>query len=191
MPASDKQPIYRNLIQADRKDLPPLALHIFTETFGRYFEAQAFADFCNAVYGPHGTMAADFDNPDVHWRIAEAGGGIIGYARGRPVQVQAPNPQKGAMELHQLYVLTAWHGKGVARDLMRWSIEVARLYGAPELYLAVFDYNERAKRFYAKHGFSEVGISPFVLGERTYEDRVWRRPIEACENDPAVRWDSC
>lgn len=173
----DARPTYRGVMPGDSKSLPPVARHIFSETFGHHFEARAFAEFCDAAYGPQGTMVADLGNPQIHWRIAEAGHEIIGYARVRPLAIQAPNPREGAMELHQLYVLPAWHGKGVGEALMRWAIEVARGHGAPEFYLAVFEHNERAKRFYAKHGFSEVGTYPFVLGGRTYEDRLWRRPL--------------
>lgn len=175
--SDDNGPTYRDVKPGDVNDLPPVARHIFSETFAHHFEALAFAEFCDAAFGPEGTMVADLGNPDVHWRIAEAGSGIIGYARVRPLVLQAPSPQKGAMELHQIYVLPAWHGKGVGEALMQWSIEAACQHGAPELYLAVFEHNERAKRFYAKHGFSEVGRCPFVLGGRTYEDRLWRRPL--------------
>ena len=124
-------------------------------------------------------MAADLEKPGIQWRIAEVGNEPIGYAKLMPLALEVANPKEGAMELQQLYVLPAWRGKGVGEALMRWSIEVAGEHGAPELYLAVFEHNERAMRFYAKHGFSEVGRCTFVLGGRTYEDRVWRRPLQA------------
>lgn len=50
-------------------------------------------------------------------------------------------------------------------------------HGAPEIYLTVFDHNQRAKRFYARHGFEEVGHCTFRLGERVHDDRVWRKPL--------------
>ena len=58
---------------------------------------------------------------------------------------------------------------------MRWAVAAARTAGAPELYLTVFDHNERAKRFYTRHGFVEVGRCTFTLGDRVDEDRVWRK----------------
>jgi ribosomal protein S18 acetylase RimI-like enzyme len=84
---------------------------------------------------------------------------------------------QGAMELQQIYVLSAWHGTGVAQDLMEWAVERARQAGAPELYLTVFDHNERAKKFYRRNGFAEVGRCTFILGDRVDDDRVWRRPL--------------
>ena len=87
-----------------------------------------------------------------------------------------PNPKKGALELQQIYVLSEWHGRGVER-LMHWALDRARTLGVPEIYLTVFDHNERAKRFYSRHGFFEVGHCSFQLGSRNYDDRVWRKTL--------------
>jgi GNAT superfamily N-acetyltransferase len=173
----DKTPIYRDVVAEDVRRLPPVARHIFSETFAHLFEARAFAEFCDTAYGEAGTMAADLGDAAIRWRIAEAGGAPIGYAKLRPLAAPAPRPAPGALELQQIYVLSAWHGKGVADALMHWSIAMAQQDGATELYLTVFDHNERAKRFYARYGFSEVGHCSFTLGGTVYDDRVWRRPL--------------
>ena len=68
----------------------------------------------------------------------------------------------------------AWHGKGVADRLAAWALDEARARGASELYLTVFDHNERAKRSYARLGCEEGGRCTFRLGDRVDEDRVWR-----------------
>jgi ribosomal protein S18 acetylase RimI-like enzyme len=95
----------------------------------------------------------------------------------RPLAAPAPDAAPGALELQQIYVTPEWHGKGVARELLDWSVSSARQLGATELYLTVFDHNERAKAFYGKHGFSEVGRCTFTLGGRDYDDRVWLKPL--------------
>jgi GNAT superfamily N-acetyltransferase len=79
--------------------------------------------------------------------------------------------------LQQIYVLTPWHGRGVAERLMRWALANARADGAPEIYLTVFDHNARAKRFYSRHGFIEVGHCTFTLGDIVDDDRVWRKML--------------
>jgi diamine N-acetyltransferase len=37
--------------------------------------------------------------------------------------------------------------------------------------------NARAKRFYSRHGFIEVGHCTFTLGDRVDDDRVWRKVL--------------
>jgi ribosomal protein S18 acetylase RimI-like enzyme len=74
-------------------------------------------------------------------------------------------------------VLSDWHGLGVADRLMSWALATAASDQAPEVYLTVFDHNERAKRFYRRYGFAEVGRCTFALGDRIDDDRIWRRRL--------------
>ena len=101
----------------------------------------------------------------------------IGYAKLTPLRAPAKKAAEGAVELEQLYVLPRWHGRGVADRLMKWTLQAAHAAGAPEIYLTVFDHNERAKRFYYRHGFREVGSCTFQLGSRIDDDRIWRREL--------------
>jgi GNAT superfamily N-acetyltransferase len=157
--------------------LLPVARRIFSDTFAANYDAEAFTAFCDAVYGPGGSMSREFASPEVRWKVATANGEPIGYAKLSPLRAPAKDPAAGALELQQIYVLADWHGRGVAQRLMNWAIETARADGAPELYLTVFDHNARAKRFYARHGFAEVGRCTFQLGDRIDDDRIWRRRL--------------
>jgi GNAT superfamily N-acetyltransferase len=171
-------PVYSGIDHEDvRHRLPAVARAIFTQTFGELYEEVAFAAFCDAAYGPEGAMVRDFADPAISWRVASVSGRPVGYAKLSPLLAPAPAPRPGAMELRQIYVAAPWQGRGIAEELMRWSVGTAREQGAPELYLTVFDHNERAKRFYRRHGFAEVGRCTFVMGDRVDDDRVWRREI--------------
>ncbi len=157
--------------------LLPVARQIFEDTFGGQYDPVAFAKFLDQVYSPGGSMDADLNDPSIRWRVACAHGEPIGYAKLRALKAPAPNPLPGALELQQLYVLRDFHGTGVAQQLMNWAIDAAQTGGAPELYLTVFSDNERAKRFYARYGFEEVGRCTFQVGDQIDDDRVWRKPL--------------
>lgn len=157
--------------------LLPVARRIFTATFAKHYGAEAFERFCDEVYPPDGIMARDFGAPDVRWQVATVNDEPIGYAKLTPLRAPAMDAAPDALELQQIYVLADWHGSGVAERLMQWSVAQARASGATELYLTVFDHNERAKRFYARHGFEEVGNCTFQLGDRIDDDRIWRRRL--------------
>ncbi|HEV2621841.1 MAG TPA: GNAT family N-acetyltransferase [Frateuria sp.] len=174
-PTSHAPVSFRSALPGDVRALPPVARRIFTETFESRFGGAAFDAFCETAYGPAGTMARDLADPAIAWRVAEQAGVPVGYAKLRP-WTGSPG-EAGAMELQQIYVLSSWHGKGVAEALMHWAVDEALARGARSLYLTVFDHNERAKRFYARHGFAEVGHCEFRLGDQVYDDRVWRRTL--------------
>ncbi len=157
--------------------LGSMARQAFSDAFAHFYDPAPFAQFLEEAYGPRGKMERDLADPAIRWRVAAIANLPIGYAKLSPLVAPAPAPQSGAMELQQIYVLKPWHGRGVAEELIGWAIDTARAEGAPEIYLTVFDHNERAKRFYARHGFSEVGHCTFRLGDRVDDDRVWRKPL--------------
>ena len=57
------------------------------------------------------------------------------------------------------------------------SVGCARELGARCVWLGVNQENERAQRFYRKHGFEVTGTKTFQLGARTESDYVLVRPL--------------
>jgi diamine N-acetyltransferase len=154
-----------------------MARQAFSDTFAHLYDPAPFMQFLEEAYGAGGKMERDLADPSIRWRVAAINEEPIAYAKLSALVAPAPAALPGAMELQQIYVLTPWHGQGVAEELMRWAIETARAHGAPEIYLTVFEHNQRAKRFYTRHGFSEVGHCTFRMGTRVDDDRVWRKPL--------------
>lgn len=168
---------YRTPSPADAAELSGMARASFAETFAAHFPPEPFARYLDQAYGPEGVMTRDLADPAIRWQVATDDGAIVGYAKLTPLDAPAPSPQRGAMELRQLYVTKALHGRGVADALMTWTVDTARAAGASELYLAVFDWNTRARRFYQRHGFAQVGEFDFDLGGMAARDTIWRRAL--------------
>ena len=107
---------------------------------------------------------------------------ILGYTmliRGvaDDADVQRAVPERPAVELSKCYVLPDVHGGKVASTLMDASVGFARDTGARCVWLGVNQENQRAQRFYRKHGFEVSGAKTFQLGERTESDYVLVRPL--------------
>ncbi|HZG09951.1 MAG TPA: GNAT family N-acetyltransferase [Allosphingosinicella sp.] len=147
----------------------------FTETFGHLYAPDDLAAFLAGF-----TEAAwqfELSDPRYAFRIAQEDGGAIGYAKLGPTSLPhvAPGP---AIELRQFYLLSPWQGRGVAGALMEWVLAEARRRGARDLYLSVFVDNHRAKRFYARYGFTYVGPYAFMVGNHADEDQVLRLSLK-------------
>ena len=54
----------------------------------------------------------------------------------------------------------------------------ARRRGAQTIWLGVFERNAKARRFYEKMGFREVGAQTFTLGTDAQNDRIVARSID-------------
>lgn len=153
----------------------PVIDRIFRQSFGETFahlyrdeDLQAFlGKFTRAAW------AEEIGDPGYAFRIAEADGEAVGFVKLGPTTL--PVEQNGpSVELRQLYVLKPWHGSGIARALMGWALGEARRRGVRDLLLTVFTDNHRAKRFYKRYGFEEVGAYAFMVGEQADEDIIMR-----------------
>ncbi|MEB4615315.1 GNAT family N-acetyltransferase [Leucobacter sp. M11] len=81
-------------------------------------------------------------------------------------------PGEATAEISKVYVREDTHGTGVARELLvRTLDEIAERAAAP-VYLGVNQQNERAQRFYAKHGFARAGTKHFLVGGQVHDDFV-------------------
>lgn len=121
------------------------------------------------------------DDPDRAVFTATADGRIIGYAmmiRGVPddPRVAAAVTARPTVELSKMYVLPDAHGAGASAALMAAALRHAATIGAASVWLGVNQKNQRAQRFYTKHGFTVAGTRTFRLGTHLEADYVMVRP---------------
>lgn len=154
----------------DADELAAVARACFTDTFGALYRTDDLAAFLHAAFGPDG-LPAQLGDPAYLVQLAVADGRIAGYAKLGPVVFPGAWPD-GAVELHQLYVLGPWHGAGVGPRLMDWALARARADGRSQLVLSVYVDNHRARRFYERRGFHDVGRHDFPVGDHVDEDRI-------------------
>ena len=83
------------------------------------------------------------------------------------------------IELRQLYLLDEAKGTGIALALTDWAVAEARRRGAVELWLSVFSDNPRARRFYERYGFKEVGEFKFMVGNHADDEFLCRLKLDA------------
>ena len=58
--------------------------------------------------------------------------------------------------IHALHVLPAWWGKGVASELHRFALHQVAAAGEQEALIRVWAQNARARRFWEKHGWTQL-----------------------------------
>ena len=165
---------YRMAGPEDAPTLAELGRCTFVETFGHLYSPENLAAFLEN-HRPE-RWRVDLSGPDLLVRVAEDGGRAVAYAKLGPptLPFEAKRP---AIELRQFYVLGPWHGTGVAAGLMRWALAEAKAR-AEELYLSVFVDNHRARRFYARYGFEEVGRYHFMVGTHADDELILRLALE-------------
>jgi ribosomal protein S18 acetylase RimI-like enzyme len=127
-------------------------------------------------------FAEYLNDPDRVLLIAREDGRMTGYAmliRGvdGDDDVQRAVSLRPAVEISKLYVLPDSHGAGTSAALMSEAISRAAQLDAKCVWLGVNQQNQRAQRFYAKHGFAVNGTKTFRLGAAVENDYVMVRPV--------------
>jgi len=163
---------YDNPVRADASALEAMAIESWDETFAHLYRAADLAAFKAEAFGPTGWLQRDLKDPDIRWQVARDGDRIVGYLKLMPPYLDAAGADD--LMIGQLYILAAWHGRGVAQALMAWAIDTARAAGSPAILLTVFEDNHRAIAFYRKHGFVHIGDHDFPVGEQIDRDLVMR-----------------
>ena len=162
---------YRMARGDDAERLVAMFHDCFRDTFGHLYDPRDLAAFLDGHTVEQ--WRGQFDSGDYAVRIAEDGDQLAGFLKLGPLRLPV-EPVGQALELRQLYVGAAWQGSGTARALMDWMIAEARRLDIDEIYLSVFTQNHRARQFYARYGFEDVGPYAFMVGNQADEDVIMR-----------------
>jgi GNAT superfamily N-acetyltransferase len=155
----------------------------------------AFAERCfREAYGPLNTpadveqhvarhygatrQAADLASPELRILLALEGGELVGFAVLAPGAAHPDVAVRHPCEIRRFYVDGSRHGRGVAGTLMAAAAAEAGASGCKALWLTTWEHSHRARAFYAKQGFTDIGTTAFLLGSTPQTDRLLVRRFE-------------
>jgi GNAT superfamily N-acetyltransferase len=154
--------------------LAELGARTFRDTFATDNTPEDMATYLAEAFTPE-KQAAELADPCSSFLIAEIGGVAVGYARLKdgvpPACITGPRP----IELARIYAEKSWLGHGVGAALLRACLDEATRRGHGAVWLGVWERNVRARAFYQKWGFVEVGTQVFQLGRDLQNDVVMQR----------------
>jgi ribosomal protein S18 acetylase RimI-like enzyme len=162
---------------ADVDALTEFGARTFYESFGADNTAEDMVKHLSSAWHPDLQRREILDESIDTLLARDTHGALAGFAQVRdkiaPEGVATTRP----VELWRFYVDKPWQGRGLARALMGAVFERARARGGRELWLGVWERNERARAFYRKCGFEKMGQKIFVVGTDPQTDHVMVRPL--------------
>jgi len=160
----------------DALRLAQLQEKTFRDTFEADNAAEDMALHCKNSYSA-ALQEQEIRNPDLMTLVCADGPQLLGFVQVRrgvaPDCLEADHPA----EILRLYVDKPWHGRGLAQQLMEQALEQARLMGAAQIWLGVWERNPRAISFYKKYEFVEVGEHVFMVGSDAQRDVIMTRAL--------------
>ena len=171
------QTALRPATAADTPALSALATASFIAKFGPLYSAADLASFlAESLSEP--AIAAELANPARIYRLAEADGHLLGYAK-IGLSCGFPEHARGTrvMELKQLYTAPEATGLGIGGALMDWAMAEFTARGADEVQLSVYAGNDGAHRFYRRYRFDKVADITFKVGEQLDPEFLFARML--------------
>lgn len=168
--------VIRHAQPEDAAALSAFGRRVFHDTFASDNNPADLAAYLDSAYTEPRQLAEILD-PAIVTLMLDLEGTLAAFAQLRSAAKGDGVAGERPVELWRFYVDPAWHGKGVARRFMSAVEEAARARGADTLWLGVWEKNVRARAFYGKCGFADVGSHIFVVGTDPQRDLVMSKPL--------------
>ena len=168
---TDPKVITRHATIEDAQFIALLGRITFTETFGHFFrDRQDLLTYFDATFSVD-KIEKSITNPNnVYW-ISFVNRLPVGFAKlklnSHPNAFGLHASEK-VCQLQKIYVLKDFISQKIGAALQNRLLEKARSEGFEKIWLSVLESNERAKSFYVKHGFEQIGVHGYQIGKEKF-----------------------
>jgi GNAT superfamily N-acetyltransferase len=168
------------IIQADishSKILSKLGYDTFYETFVHVNNPDDFEAYISKAFTVE-QLEKEIQEPGSIFYILYLEDVPVGYARLRnSTEVDSQFPGNKTKELQRIYVQQNIVGKSFGTLLLKHCMAEAKNLGVAILWLGVWERNERALRFYDKHGFTKFSSHIFMMGTDVQTDILMKKDL--------------
>ena len=162
----------RRALPADQYRLSLIGQATFLESFADILPGSDIMLHCRTQHSLADYETRLASTGHALWLAEVKKGAPIGYAALSPPDLSTVDVTPGDIELKRIYVLSNFHGTGVAAALMERAQGEARDMGMQRLLVGVYARNGRAIRFYQKNGMQVIGTRKFRVGANDYDDVI-------------------
>ncbi|OCF59207.1 hypothetical protein L486_03709 [Kwoniella mangroviensis CBS 10435] len=161
----------------DASAISQLMIETFSRSFGHSCTPDELEKYCQTTLSIEG-IKKDLENPLCTWLLAvpqSSSHELLGIAQLTRESFESCLTLPKPIELQRIYLSYAAHGTGLATDLITTAEDKARQMGFESIWLGAWEDNRRAKRFYNKMGFREVGEHVFDIGGSKQRDEIMEK----------------
>ena len=167
-------PTIRRATVDDAQLLSALATRTFVEAFGHHYLDEDLQAFIADAYDvdKQRTILA---HPDYAVFLLVDDGEAVGHAAAGPCGLPHVDVKPGDGEIKRLYLMKSHHNAGHGGRLFNTAVDWLQREGPRNLWVGVWSENPGAERFYARHGFEQVGEYEFPVGRVRDREFILRR----------------
>ena len=160
----------------DAETIAQLSRKTFYDTFAPYNTPANMEKFMHEQF-IHSSLVNEVKFPSNQFLLAYADDQLAGYVKLRDGEKPKELQDLQALEIARIYVINEMIGKGLGKQLMQHSIQIANQKNKQVIWLAVWEKNTKAFEFYLKWGFEIFSSQVFVLGNDIQKDWVMKKTL--------------
>ncbi|MDF1549322.1 MAG: GNAT family N-acetyltransferase [Bacteroidales bacterium] len=161
------------ITSADLPELVKISRKTYFETFHLVNSAENMDLYLNSAFNEK-QLAAELKEINSEFYFAFYKSDIAGYLKINFDSAQTDVNDPDALELERIYVLKDFQGFKVGKELLEFTINIAKDKKKKYLWLGVWEKNEKAIKFYTKFGFKIFGSHPFIMGNDKQTDLLMK-----------------
>ena len=156
---------------ADARQISKLGQITFRETYETDYNVVQVNTYIDAVYSVD-LIRRELEDENNLFLLSIEREAIVGFAKLSFDSDLVADSSVAAVELERIYFIERVIGRGYGRALLNACIIEARSRNCSELWLAVWEGNSRALKFYEANGFQKVGSRVFDFAGELQTDIV-------------------
>lgn len=163
----------REVKSSEIEVLCELSRQTFIETFAAVNTPKDLQDYLDQNLTVE-KLTAEFSQPHSFFYFLEKEGEIAGFLKLNVAEAQTEYQQDDSLEVERIYIKQAFQGQGCGKELFAFALEQARKLGKQKVWLGVWEHNEKALKFYQRHGFHQIDAHTFWMGDDPQTDYIYQ-----------------
>ena len=158
--------------------LRQLEIRTYQETFGPSISQPDLDDYYERVLSLE-QIKKDLENPESETYFFQEEGQNIGFLKFNWGQAQSEKTGLDhAFEIHRIYLLKPYQGKGYGKILFDFALSEARARAFDWAWLGVWEENFKAQDFYFSYGFEKFSQHEYITGDTVDTDWLLRLSLK-------------
>lgn len=161
----------------DVQQLQEISYETFNETFREQNSPENIDDYLEKAFN-RPQLEKELKNPSSQFFFAYVNNELAGYLKINTDQAQSEKMSEDSLEIERIYIKQSFQKHGVGKQLFQQALQIAKELNKQQMWLGVWEKNEKAIAFYQKIGFVLTGQHSFYMGDEQQIDLIMtKRPL--------------
>ncbi|TDT46416.1 ribosomal protein S18 acetylase RimI-like enzyme [Maribacter spongiicola] len=165
--------IYRLCSLEELHQLRQISEHTFVTAFEKDNHPEDFKKYIEKAFALE-KVKEEVLNPNSDFYFVYYKKQVVGYFKLNVNDAQSELKHDDSIELERIYVLAEYQGVGIGEQILHYIKTIAQERNKAMLWLGVWQENERAVKFYERHGFKKFDTHPYFIGTDEQTDWLMR-----------------